>query len=496
MLSKTHSSLISKIDLPSVICYLLLVIVGWFAISGATHTYESTSLVEWGTRPMMQLVWIGCSLGLVVLVMTIDDTYYSTLAPIIYVAFMLLLLATIFLSRDIKGSRSWLEIGPISVQPAEFAKVATALMLASIVGQHDFRLSSWRSYATVLGVILLPMMLIVLQKETGSALVYTAFFLALYREGLSGYLLGGGFLAIVIFVAALSLSGVEWGFTEADLFMVLTIVLLATLFFLFRMKLLSHQQRRAMLWILLVGYLGAYLVEHWVSFNWAWLAGAYLGALLIFIVVRLVRTLHPKLLVALVVAVGALIYAFSVSIVYEKVLQPHQQNRIAVALGMKEDLRGVGYNVHQAKIAIGSGGLWGKGFLKGTQTKLNYVPEQDTDFIFCTIGEEQGFVGATLLLCLYLALLLRIIVLAERQESRFARFYGYAVVSVLLFHITINIGMVIGLFPVIGIPLPFLSYGGSSLWSFTIMLFLFLRMDASQRYAKAMRHESRRHFLA
>lgn len=429
----------------------------------------------------MQLIWMGLSGVLIFLILLSDIGWFETFAPIFYLVMMGLLLVTIFIAPDIKGSHSWLVLGPMRLQPAEFAKIATALMLATTLNRYKFRLNSWRAYGEVFAIVLLPMMLIFLQKEAGSALVYTALFLALYREGLSGIFLGLAFISVVLFVMALSLADTMWGATNAAYWAIATVITFCMCIAL----LLSPKSRSRLFSWGLVGYAGVYLLallfNHFFPFDISFVAIGILALLIGYCLWMAVKRFARRYLLTALLGIGCVLYSLSVSFVFDNVLQPHQRGRIAVALGLKEDLKGMGYNVNQAKIAIGSGGLTGKGFLQGTQTKLSYVPEQDTDFIFCTVGEEEGFVGAAGVLVLFLLLIWRLIALAERQTSTFGRVFGYSVLSILLFHVFINIGMVLGIAPVIGIPLPFFSYGGSSLWGFTLLLFIFLRIDAGRK---------------
>ena len=435
----------------------------------------------------MQLIWMGLSGVLIFLILLCDVGWFETFAPIFYLVMMGLLLVTIFIAPDIKGSHSWLVLGPMRLQPAEFAKIATALMLATTLNRYKFRLNSWRAYGEVFAIVLLPMMLIFLQKEAGSALVYTALFLALYREGLSGIFLGLAFISVVLFVMALSLADTMWGATNAAYWAIATVITFCMCIAL----LLSPKSRSRLFSWGLVGYAGVYLLallfNHIFPFDISFVAIGILALLIGYCLWMAVKRFARRYLLTALLGIGCVLYSLSVSFVFDNVLQPHQRGRIAVALGLKEDLKGMGYNVNQAKIAIGSGGLTGKGFLQGTQTKLSYVPEQDTDFIFCTVGEEHGFLGSTALLLFYLLLILRFFYLAERQVNAFGRVYGYCVGSTFLFHLAVNVGMVLGLVPVIGIPLPFFSYGGSSLWGFTILLFIFVRIDADRKRERSLR---------
>lgn len=460
--------------------YILLVVAGWFTICGATYSFDMSELFAPGSRPVMQALWIGLGLLIAFAVLMINPSIFETGAPLLYGLMLLLCLVTIFVAPDIKGSRSWLVLGPLRLQPAEFTKVATALTLAWVCNKYDFEIKSVRSYALLSGIIMLPILLIIGQSETGSALVFFALFLALYREGFTGLFMGLGAAAVTFFVAALVFADeLWWGDTQADWFVILNLILAYTTILLTvygrRIETLVVRSVPA---IVLIEVLALLVSKYIVSFDLAWVAGAILLAAVLYLGYLALRESSLPYLMMVVFAVGSLAFFVSTSYVFDNILQPHQQVRIRLALGIEDDLRGKGYNVDQSKIAIGSGGFLGKGFLEGTQTKLNYVPEQDTDFIFCTVGEEQGFVGSTLLIMLYSAFILRISSLAERQSSVFGRVYGYCVASIFFFHLFINIGMVLGLIPVIGIPLPFFSYGGSSLWGFSFMLFIFLGIDA------------------
>jgi rod shape determining protein RodA len=406
---------------------------------------------------------------------------YETYAYPVYVAVLGLLVVTIFVAPDIKGSHSWLVIGSMSLQPAEFAKFATALALAKLFSGYNFQLNAKKSnYVRAISIILVPVMIILAQNETGSALTFMSLFFVLYREGMSGLILFAALFAVIIFVVAVKFTetmilGIFAG--EFAVFILIMIVMVGMLAIYGKN---GYVARNVFLW-----FVGTAIIPIVLSFFDITVPGYVFFLSVIFIatgyvIFEFLKTHHNKLLIAVATAVLSIIFLFSVNFAFNH-LQPHQQLRIKVVLGIEEDLRGAGYNVNQSKIAIGSGGLWGKGLLEGTQTKLKYVPEQHTDFIFCTIGEEEGFWGTTLVVALFVALILRIISIAERQPSIFGRVYAYCVACYFIFHFCINIGMVIGLCPVIGIPLPFFSYGGSSLWGFTILLFILLRIDASRK---------------
>ena len=475
-------SLWKTLDWVTIVIYLLLIIGGWFSVCGASYDYGDRDFLDFSTRAGRQFVWIICSFGLGFILLMLEERMYDMFAYLIYIGMILLLIVTIFIAPDTKGSRSWLILGPVSLQPAEFAKFATALALAKFMNAYSFNIKKWKCFLPLVAFILLPMLLIILQKETGSALVYLAFFLVLYREGMPGVVLFSGVCAVVYFVVGIRFDQVFIADTPTPIgeFAVLLMILLfaGSMVWVYRKK---WEPVRNMIGGSLLVLLIAYLVSEYLSpFNLVWVEwGLCVVTIGYLLYLSLSERQRAYLLIGLF-ALGSIGFLYSSDYVFDNILEPHQQIRIKVVLGMEEDLAGAGYNVNQSKIAIGSGGLTGKGFLNGTQTKLKYVPEQDTDFIFCTVGEEQGFVGSAAVLLLFLALILRLIATSERQTSTFGRVYGYSVVSIFLFHLFINIGMVLGLTPVIGIPLPFFSYGGSSLRGFTILLFIFLRIDAGR----------------
>ncbi len=469
-----------SVDWVTILLYLVMVIAGWFSICGASYEYDYAGLFDPSGRPGSQLVWIGLSFLLIFIIMMLDTNFYNVFSYLIYGFIILLLIATIFLAPDIKGSRSWLVLGPLRIQPAEFAKFATALALAKYMSSYGFKLSTVKNYAVVLWIILIPMACILLQKETGSALVYLAFFLVLYREGMSGYVLLAGICAVAFFVLSMKYSDVMFGITPLGEFIVLCITQLITIVLVGIVQ--KDQIPIKIVSGLTVGlFVIAYIVSLFTPVNFVWVAIGLIAITCCYLIFISFKNWVWRYFLVILFALASVAFLFSVDYVFDEILEPHQQMRIKVSLGLEDDPSGAGYNVNQSKIAIGSGGLTGKGFLNGTQTKLKYVPEQDTDFIFCTVGEEQGFIGASLVLILFAVFIIRLIILAERQKNTFGRVYGYSVASIFFFHLVINIGMVIGLTPVIGIPLPFFSYGGSALWGFTILLFIFLRLDASRK---------------
>ena len=469
-MNSRSNNLLANIDWVSILLYLLLVLIGWINIYAAVYDENHSSILDISQKYGKQLIWIGAAFVLAFLVLLTDSKFFTTFSMVIYGIMIFLLIAVLFFGTETKGARSWFEVGDFRIQPAEFAKFATNLAIAYIMSRHNFKVMRFSSLLTIGLILALPAGLIILQNDTGSALVYSSFILVLFREGLHGSILLLCFVAAAIFIMALLYSP----------FTVLLVIIGGTLiaFYYYR-----HDIRELFQIILFIGCgFGLFVLIKWM-FNLS-ISDYYM--LLIVYVITSITSIYPiykrkmknmiTLLLISWLCVGA---APSVNYAFDH-LQPHQQDRINELLGIKVDPKGTGYNVTQSKIAIGSGGLLGKGFLQGTQTKLNFVPEQSTDFIFCTVGEEWGFVGSTFVIVLLAVFILRIIKLAERQRSSFSRIYGYGVASILFFHVAVNIGMTIGMAPVIGIPLPFFSYGGSSLWSFTILIFIFLRLDANR----------------
>ena len=469
-MNSRSNNLLANIDWVSILLYLLLVLIGWLNIYAAVYDENHSSILDISQKYGKQLIWIGAAFVLAFLVLLTDSKFFTTFSMVIYGIMIFLLIAVLFLGTETKGARSWFEVGDFRIQPAEFAKFATNLAIAYVMSRHNFKVMRFSSLLTIGLILALPAGLIILQNDTGSALVYSSFILVLFREGLHGSILLLCFVAAAIFIMALLYTP----------FTVLLVIIGGTLiaFYYYR-----HDIRELFQIILFIGCgFGLFVLIKWI-FNLS-ISDYYM--LLIVYVITSITAIYPiykrkmknmiTLLLISWLCVGA---APSVNYAFNH-LQPHQQDRINELLGIKVDPKGTGYNVTQSKIAIGSGGLLGKGFLQGTQTKLNFVPEQSTDFIFCTVGEEWGFVGSTFVIVLLAVFILRIIKLAERQRSSFSRIYGYGVASILFFHVAVNIGMTIGMAPVIGIPLPFFSYGGSSLWSFTILIFIFLRLDANR----------------
>ena len=478
-------NILGRIDWLTIALFLSLAIMGWLAICGASHSYIETSFLEFfdqGERSGKQAMWMGISLVVGLFLLTIQKETYRNLSGIIYIASILIGILTIFIAKDIKGSHSWISIGSFSIQPAEFMKFATTLMLASYVGQREFNINNRNDLLRSIAIILLPMIVIVAQNETGSALVYLSLFIVLYREGMTGIFLLMAVSAVIYFVV-----GIKYDATMFDdlPFAVgpYAVTVLVQMFSIAMVKFWGKNDKTFL--VLAITNIVGTLLSYWIAiylieFNIMIMQYLLLAFNVVYMLLRIRLNKEKRNLWIALYLLGSVAFYNSCEYVMHNVLKPHQKVRIEVLLGLKDDLSGVGYNVHQSKIAIGSGGLTGKGFLNGTQTKLKYVPEQDTDFIFCTIGEEQGFLGSAFVLIFFVVFILRLVALAERQNNAFGRAYGYALASIFFFHFAINIGMVIGSVPVIGIPLPFFSYGGSSFLGFSILLFAFLRIDADR----------------
>lgn len=485
-MERERGSIIQNIDWVTIAIYLTLAIMGWFAICGASHSYIESSFLEFlnpEDRSGKQAIWMGISIFIGIILLCFDKRIYKDWAYIIYVFFIIVGIVTIFVSRDIKGSHSWLTIGRFSLQPAEFMKFATTLTLASYMSRYGFDINKKQDLLASIGLFILPMLVIISQRETGSALVYLAFFIVLYREGMSGIVLLTAISSIIYFVVGIRFSDVLINDVGVSMGHYAVLVLIQ-IFSLAMVKFWCKNDNTFLTLALvnIIGTLGAYWIAvYLISFNIIVFQYLLITFTVIYLLLKIRLAKEKRNLYAALFIIGSLIFYASCDHVMHHVLRDHQRIRIEVLLGLKDDLSNAGYNVHQSKIAIGSGGVTGKGFLKGTQTKLKYVPEQDTDFIFCTIGEEQGFIGSATVLFLFAVFILRIMQLAERQNDRFGRVYGYSLASIFFFHFTINIGMVLGIMPVIGIPLPFFSYGGSSFLGFSILLFSFLRVDADRK---------------
>lgn len=413
----TRNNIIGKIDWVLLLMYLILAVIGVSSIYAAAFNENHPDLFDMSQHYGKQALFLGVSLFSGIIIMLIDAKFFNTFAYVIYGLSILMLIYVLIGGTTISGSKSWIQLGSFSFQPSEFAKFGTALAIAHYLGDINTDFSKLKTQIIACGIVILPMLLILCQPDAGSALVFLVFILVFYREGMSGKIMLVGLSVVILFLLTLRFS---------------------------------------MLYVLI-------------------------GLGVVFIVMLFVIERNKKNIWRLIAVFSiAVVMVFSVDFLFNDVLKPHQRTRINIILGVEKDIYGVGYNLHQSKIAIGSGGFWGKGYLQGTMTKYNFVPEQHTDFIFCTIGEESGFFGSFTLLSLYLAFIIIIVLRAERQRSTFSRIYGYAIASIIFFHLVVNVGMTIGLMPVIGIPLPFMSYGGSSLLMFSLMFFVFLKQDANR----------------
>lgn len=463
------SSSIKSIDRLTAMLYLILICFGWLNIFAANTDPDGGFVFDLSLEYMKQLMWIGISFVTIGLLMLIDSKFFTAFAFIFYAITILMLILVIFLGVEVNSAHSWFRIGSFSFQPVELAKVATALTIGKILSRFQFSFTRIQDLVVLVTVWLLPVAIIILQNDMGSALVFFSLLIVFFREGMTPLILFFGIMAIVIFILTLLISNL---YIE---------LLLVAVFFI--LLFLRKQRKLALisLGIAALCYGISQLVFHLtggIDHFKAILAGMSAASLYLISVTVLRR--YKAVVSSLILFWGSLAFAYSSDYIFEKMLSDYQKSRILVMLGLKQDPLGAGYNVNQSKIAIGSGGFSGKGFLQGTQTKFNFVPEQSTDFIFCTVGEEWGFLGTSAVIILFVCLLLRLVVLAERQHSAFSRVYGYAVASIFFFHLLVNIGMTIGLAPVIGIPLPFFSYGGSSLWGFSILLFIFLKLDTNR----------------
>ena len=474
------SNIWSTVDWITIGLYVLMVVAGWFCICGASYDFDTQEFFNPSGRPGLQLIWIGSALILIFIILMIDKDFFETFSFFIYGFVVFVLILTIFIAPTIKGSRSWIELGPVHIQPAEFAKFAVALALAKFMNGYNFNLLSFKNFTIACLLILIPVACILLQKETGTALVFLAFALVLYREGMSGFIILSGVCTIVFFVIVIKFGEEMFGITPVGELIVAVLILLITILLVAFLR-KDKTVVKIMIYLTILALFAGFIVSLYTPVNFVWIIVGVIGLISLLLVFYTFKNLVLQYTLIAAFALLSLAFLFSVDYVFDEILENHQQMRIKVAIGLVEDPSGAGYNLNQSKIAIGSGGLLGKGFLNGTQTKLKYVPEQDTDFIFCIVGEEFGFWGASLVLLCFGALIIRLILLAERQDTTFGRVYGYSVASIFLFHLIVNIGMVIGLTPVIGIPLPFFSYGGSSLWGCTILLFVFLHIDASRK---------------
>lgn len=459
----------TRIDWKTILVFVALVFIGWLNIYAAVYNEATAGGFDLSSRYGMQLIWIGISSVVAMVVLLVDDIYYHLLAYPFYGLMLVVLLLTLFVGTKVNGARSWLSLGPVAIQPAEFMKVATSLALARFMSDYNFSLAKPRGVVGVGALILVPMAIILLQNDMGSALVYCSLLIMLYREGLNPWVYYALFLVVGLFVGSFLLS-------PAALLALLILLFVVSQFFSNKnpKESIVYVAATALLSLVLYGLMWAIEVE--LSFYHSLLVASI--AMLPVALLHAYRRKLSTIYLFAIMFVGSLLFIGAVDYVFNDVLQLHQQKRILDLLGLESDLKGWGYNVHQSKIAIGSGGFWGKGFLEGTQTKYDFIPEQSTDFIFCTVGEEWGFVGSVVVLVLFATLIVRLMKMGERQQEPFRRVYCYSVAGIFLFHTVINIGMTIGLMPVIGIPLPMFSYGGSSLLAFTLLFFIAVRLDS------------------
>ena len=466
---------ILSMDWFTVIIYFLLIIIGWISIYSAGYNEDSASMFDLSQQYGKQLLWIGLSIILAIFTMSIDQRFFEAYAYVIYAVFILLLISVLFFGIEINGAKSWLDFGFIRLQPAEFAKIGTALALSAWISRYGFKMKKGRDFAIMIAIISIPMVLILLQNDLGSVLTYTSFIILFYRCGLNILYLITIFLCAALFITVLTFSTLQ---VYIGILLVMPILLFAYRMMRFLMIYLISAFIIGIIWW------GGQLLNLW-NIEPEVAIIICLAANSIYWIVKSIIIRNKKIRILGFFLGGALIFISLVNVLFG-VFDSYQQDRILITLGLKSDPFGVEYHVIQSLIAIGSGGFSGKGFLQGTQTKFDFVPEQTTDFIFSTIGEEFGFVGTFIVIGLFLALLLRLLFLAERQRSVFSRNYGYTVLGIIFFHVLINIAMVIGIGPVIGVPLPFVSYGGSSLWGFTLLLFIFLKLDAKRKYSLMM----------
>ena len=462
-----------SVDWVMILLYMGLVLIGWMSICSASYDETAIDPYSFSHFYVKQVLWIGLSLVVALVVMLLDDKYYHMLAYPAYIGGLLVLIGTLLFGKEVNGAKAWIEFGFFSLQPVELVKIATALALARVMSSYSFSITRFGDLMRVATIILLPLLIIILQNDTGSGIVLCSFIFVLYREGLNKWLCIPFILIAALFIGSLILTPMT---------MLVLLILLCTIFEVLMNG--EWQSRVIYLATLALTSIVIYLVANYLI---GWPLSAYktlLGVTLlsmVAVVIYAYRAHLRNIFIVVAIFVGSMIFLPTTSFLFNEVLQPHQKDRIYSFLGIKNDPQGIDFNVNQSKIAIGSGGLTGKGFLEGTQVKYNFVPENHTDFIFCTVGEEWGFLGCLVVLAMYCTLILRLMRIGERQEEPFGRIDCDCVASILLFHLMVNVGMTIGLMPVMGIPLPFMSYGGSSLMAFTLLLFIAIRFDASRR---------------
>jgi len=464
-------NIFESIDWITISLYLILVIFGWMNIFAVNYNEKFKTIFDFHQEYGKQLIWILLSFLSITVLFILDYKFYPFFAYVIYGGVIFLLIVVLVFGTLTHGSKSWLNIFGLNLQPSEFAKIAAALAIARYLSTYNVKIKSFKSIFMLCVFIVVPAVLIFLQPDWGTSIIFCFFFVVFFREGLPGWILILGAVIVALFIASLIIP---------KLFIVIGLITLAQVVYVAVNKRIKHNI------ITVILLLGIYFIIKFLTIYFNYGLSEYLillASLVISSLVSLILALRYKIrnvIFILLMLFSFIAFTYSVDYVFHNVLKPHQQKRVNILLGKEIDPRGYGYNVNQSKIAIGSGGFKGMGFLKGTQTKLDFVPEQSTDFIFCTVGEEWGFIGTTIVIILFALLLLRIIILAERQRSPFSRIYGYSVAAIIFAHFAINIAMTIGLSPVIGIPLPFLSYGGSSILAFSIMLFILIRLDASR----------------
>ncbi len=461
------ATILSSLDWLTVTIYVLLLIVGWISIYSAGYSEENSSAFDLSQQYGKQLLWIGLAFIIAIFTLSTDSRFFEVYAYIIYGAFLLLLISVLFLGVEINGAKSWLDFGFVRLQPAEFAKIGTALAISAWTSRHGFKMSDKRDFIIMLAILFIPMALILLQNDLGSVLTYTSFIILFYRLGLNALYIWTIFIGAILFIAVLS-------FPTINVYVGISIVAFIALAVLRLWKILLINVVSA---IILFGAWWAITYFELLNVKLEYVANFYLAGNAIYWLIASIRKRIKSLKLISLFFIGTLLFIPLVNNIFG-IFDVYQQDRILITLGLKSDPFGIEYHVIQSLIAIGSGGFSGKGFLQGTQTKFDFVPEQTTDFIFSTIGEEFGFLGTFVTIALFLLLILRLLFLAERQRNIFQQNYGYAVLGIIFMHVFINISMVTGIGPVIGVPLPFISYGGSSLWGFTLLLFIFLKMDA------------------
>ncbi len=473
MSPRTNNSYTTHIDWLTVVLYFLLVGFGWMNLYAANFNPEKNIFFAVDTEYFRQMIWIGISAICIILILLVDSKLFVEFGYLIFGISIFLILLTFVIGKEVNGAKAWIAFGPVQLQPVEFTKIGTALVLAHIMSRHDFSFNI-RNYFRLAIVLLIPITLVLLQNDTGCALIFFVFLLPMFREGMTGHILVLGVLCIIAAISSLLVES-EWVMAT-----ILALGMMINLIIFFRSG--AKRETFIALAILILSLIFtaiafSFFLEEIIP-EYVILISSTITSIYLIITI-LIKRIYPVLMILMYMWIGILT-AFATGYVFENILQDHQRTRINILFGIEDDPLGAGYNVNQSLIAIGSGGFSGKGFMEGTQTKLNFVPKQTTDFIFCTVGEEWGFLGSMVLVALYLTFFLRIIALAEKQHSVFSRVFGYCVASIFFFHFTVNICMAIGLMPVIGIPLPFFSYGGSSLWGFSMMLFIFLKLDTNR----------------